>query len=298
MKYELTDLEIFLSLCHTLNITATAQEVYRTPTAVGLRLKKLEQALEVELFRRHSRGLELTRAGVVLRRYARTLMEDAQKLDHALRSYRSYSRPTIRIATNSTLLQTVFSQIIGQYLREHAVRFVFSEVKTTEGIRLLKNGVVDFVFGRETILQLEKERFHVDTLFVDRHVLITPVGHPLTQKKSIAFAQTLDFPQISLPRSSAMGLAMKERCQRFNVAFEPIVEVPTFITAVELVGHGAGIAIVPKSALTGQEKVHVIALEDHWAHRPLGVAYSKESKMTSEQSSFLTFVQAYFLHAS
>lgn len=295
MKYELTDLEIFLSLAHTLNIAATAQEVCRTPSAVGVRLKKLESALDVVLFRRHSRGLELTNAGLRLQKRARLVMEDIRGLEQHLRPFREHARCVLRIATNSTFLQTTLTKIVSRYLVNHRVRFVFNEVQTEAGIRLLHNGVVDCVFGRENILERPSFGLKVIPLCVDRHVLITPVRHPLTQQERVRFIDTLDYPHIALPRTTAIGSAMYDRCQRVNLAFEPIVQVPTFASAIELVACGAGVSVVPKSALTSNDQVAIVNLDDMWAYRPMGLGYLAENYIPgNEFDFFMQFVKAYF----
>ncbi len=59
-------LYVFAVAARHLSFTAAANELHRTQSAVSHRIKALEREVGVVLFRRHIRGLELTRAGEVL----------------------------------------------------------------------------------------------------------------------------------------------------------------------------------------------------------------------------------------
>lgn len=59
-------LYVFAVAARHLSFTAAATELHRTQSAVSHRIKALERDIGVLLFRRHIRGLELTRAGEVL----------------------------------------------------------------------------------------------------------------------------------------------------------------------------------------------------------------------------------------
>ena len=76
MRYDFTDLKLFLTLSKTLNLTVTAEHVALTPSAVSLRLKKLEEALGVQLFVREPRGVRLTPAGLALKPWAEKILTD------------------------------------------------------------------------------------------------------------------------------------------------------------------------------------------------------------------------------
>lgn len=54
MHFDFTDLEAFLTLSRTLNVTHAAEELRVTPSAVSLRLKRLERELDTTLFSRLS----------------------------------------------------------------------------------------------------------------------------------------------------------------------------------------------------------------------------------------------------
>lgn len=67
-------LRAFLAVAEAGSVTAAALRVGRTPAAVSMQLKKLEETLGAALFLRKPRGMELTPEGERLRTYARRMM--------------------------------------------------------------------------------------------------------------------------------------------------------------------------------------------------------------------------------
>ncbi len=71
---ELDVLRTFVAIAETGSFTAAADTVFRTPSAVSMQIKKLEETLGQSLFARDSRSVALTAAGEMLIGHARQLL--------------------------------------------------------------------------------------------------------------------------------------------------------------------------------------------------------------------------------
>lgn len=71
---ELDILRTFVAIADTGNFTTAAEAVLRTPSAVSMQVKKLEEMLGVTLFRRDARAVTLTHHGELLLSSARRLL--------------------------------------------------------------------------------------------------------------------------------------------------------------------------------------------------------------------------------
>ena len=67
-------LRTFVAIAETGSFTSAADRVYRTPSAVSMQIKKLEEQLNVTLFLRDARSVTLTESGEVLLPYARRML--------------------------------------------------------------------------------------------------------------------------------------------------------------------------------------------------------------------------------
>ncbi|TFF18735.1 LysR family transcriptional regulator [Jiella endophytica] len=64
----------FVAICETGNFTRAAERVFRSPSAVSLQVKKLEETFGRPLFRRETRSVELTVDGEFFLGYARKML--------------------------------------------------------------------------------------------------------------------------------------------------------------------------------------------------------------------------------
>ncbi|MBO0663446.1 LysR family transcriptional regulator [Jiella sp. MQZ9-1] len=76
-------LRTFVAICETGNFTRAAERVFRSPSAVSLQVKKLEDLVGRPLFRRETRSVELTIDGECLLGFARKLLRlNDEALEH------------------------------------------------------------------------------------------------------------------------------------------------------------------------------------------------------------------------
>jgi DNA-binding transcriptional LysR family regulator len=71
---EMDVLKTFVAIAETGNFTTAAEAVYRTPSAVSMQIKKLEEILGCTLFLRDARSVSLTPKGELLLSFARRLI--------------------------------------------------------------------------------------------------------------------------------------------------------------------------------------------------------------------------------
>jgi DNA-binding transcriptional LysR family regulator len=85
MLPDLESLRCFVAAADTLNFRAAARVVGLTPAALGQRIRQLEGALEVRLFHRTTRKVELTEAGMALLPKAQQTLDAARECVRAAR---------------------------------------------------------------------------------------------------------------------------------------------------------------------------------------------------------------------
>lgn len=270
LRFDLNDLRIFLALTRTLNIAQAAEFVGLTPSAVSLRLKKLEESFGVQLFVRDPRGLVLTQAGLALSKEAKRLSDGAASLEQTMSQFHDDEMRELVVASNSAGLQNYFAPYISRFLQAHPGRCRFIECSSSYAAEAVREGSADVGFGLITPKLLKDRSLKVREVALDHHVLITSPHHPLAHLREIAYADTLQYPQIIPSHQSPMSVAMKERASASGVQLLPMLQLPSFDLIIKVVSEGTGIAVVPESALNHTTSVAVVKLTDSWAVRPLG----------------------------
>jgi len=80
MRFDWTDLRVFLYACDTGSMTEAASCSNLTLAAVSSRIRGLEESIGILLLRRHARGVVATAAGEALARHARLLFHQLDAL--------------------------------------------------------------------------------------------------------------------------------------------------------------------------------------------------------------------------
>ena len=75
----LTSIQVFRLVANTLNITFAAKEMSISQSSVSYHIKKLENDLEISLFKRNGRGLELTDVGEELLKHVEAGLDIIQE---------------------------------------------------------------------------------------------------------------------------------------------------------------------------------------------------------------------------
>jgi DNA-binding transcriptional LysR family regulator len=105
MKYPITldALEVLDAIDRKGSFAAAANELFRVPSAISYTVQKLEQDLDVVLFRKEGRKAVLTQAGKVLLEQGREILEATERLAIAAKKTHSGWESIFNIAIDTIL---------------------------------------------------------------------------------------------------------------------------------------------------------------------------------------------------
>jgi DNA-binding transcriptional LysR family regulator len=140
-------LDAFFGAARTLNFSQAASELHITQSALSQRIKALEQELDLTLFVRMPRGVQLTEAGERLLRYcqARFSME-GELLDELTSATKDQLGGMLRIAGYSSVVRSILIPALAPLLRDNPqVQAHVQNAEIRELPELLLTGNVDFI---------------------------------------------------------------------------------------------------------------------------------------------------------
>ena len=94
-------IEYFLSVAKTLNFTKTANEKFVTQPAVSRHIATLEAELGATLFKRESKGLSMTEAGIIFANYFETHRKNMNLITQMVKANEREKKVIFRIACGS-----------------------------------------------------------------------------------------------------------------------------------------------------------------------------------------------------
>ncbi len=167
MHYTLRQLEVFLAVAATENISRAAEALAMSQSAVSGSLSDLESHFDVQLFDRVGKRIQLNEFGRALRPRAQALLEQATDLENALRKHSDIGR--LQIGATLTIGNYLAVGLIARFMTEQAGAQVTLEVaNTAEIVHKVANFELDIalVEGELTHPDLEITPWMEDELVV------------------------------------------------------------------------------------------------------------------------------------
>lgn len=268
MKFDFTDLRIFLHAIEGGSLSAAAARNNIVVAAVSVRLRKMEEAFGLTLFERTGRGIRPTLAGDMLARHARSLLDSARKLEVELDAFAEGRGGNIRLLSNTNMLSEHMPQLLGQFLAKNPDIFVSVKDRPSFAVvNLLRTGEADLgiVASSADMTGLEKWPF-----VPDRLVAITPVDFPL--EGPLAYTSILDCPIIALNENMALSQFLRRLATELGRRARIRMRVESFEALCRVVESGSGIGIVPETAAkrySWMMNFRILPIADAWAEREL-----------------------------
>jgi DNA-binding transcriptional LysR family regulator len=247
---ELRHLRYFIAVAEEGHVTRAAERLGMQQPPLSQQIRALERELDVQLFRRLPRGVELTDAGAALLTDARAIL---QQIEHAFATTRRTARGELgRLAigfTSSAPFHPFVPRVIRAY-REAVpqVALTLEEGGTSELIEDLRQERIDAAFIRSPIA--DPQGLTVTPLLREAMVLALPRAHALARRPGAVALKALgDETFILYRRRSGPGLydAIMAACTA--AGFSPRVgqEAPRIVSTLNLVAAGLGLSLVPES---------------------------------------------------
>lgn len=188
MHYTLRQLEVFLAVARTQNISRAAETLAMSQSAVSGSLADLEGHFDLKLFDRIGKRIQLNEFGKALRPKAQALIEQAGALEHALRRHSDIGR--IQLGATLTIGNYLAVELMAKFMREQPGAQVTLEVaNTAEIVQKIANFELDIalVEGEISHPDLEVSVWREDEL----SVFCAPT-HPFAQKKMLSDSELLE----------------------------------------------------------------------------------------------------------
>lgn len=287
---ELQQLRFALTVAEHLHFTRAAEHLHVSQPHLSREIRALEAELEVMLFQRNTRRIQLTDAGQVFVRQLRHVLEDLDAACRAARAVHSGRRGRIRLGFVGSVTYSWLPHLVQRFRSSYPDVDVDirSEMLTGWQVEALHADRLDAGVLRAPV---NDPRIRTTTLATEPMVLALPDNHPLTEHTdavSLAAARDEQFITYGDTTSSATHTLMLAAC--LKAGFTPHVgqTVADTHTLVSLVAAGMGVALVPEStthfAVPG---VRYRRLRGHPPHIELALAWTGDLRQRPLLTNFV-----------
>jgi DNA-binding transcriptional LysR family regulator len=270
MRFDLTDLRLFLHVMEAESITHGAERAGMALGSASERIRGMETNAGVLLLERRPRGVRPTPAGLAVAHHARVVLGQLEQMRGELGQYAKGLRGHLRVLANTASMAEFLLDSLASFLAEHSgIDVDLQERPSREIVPAIAGGLADFGIVADTVNLGALETLPLRT---DQLVVVVPATHALAERSEIAFREVLDEPFVGLGHGSALQAHLAGHAARAGHGLKFRVRVGSFEAVCRMVASGVGLAVLPeaaarRSARTGE--LRSITLTDAWALRNL-----------------------------
>jgi DNA-binding transcriptional LysR family regulator len=291
MSITLRQLEIFIAVAETAQVTKASKKLFVTQSAVSMALAELENQLGGSLFDRHGRSLLLNARGRYLLPLAKDITTQVSNVETIMSERNDKLSGHIEVIASLSLGNYILPYLIGAFKRIHPRVHINMLVYNTQyAERMVADGSMDigFVEGK-----VSHEEITIRPWFMDELVVLAGPSDPLAHNKYFDVKTDLKNAKwIMREQGSGTAAIFLERMKDYIDDIHIVMEMGHPEAVKRAVESGVGIACL--SSLTVCREV-----ENGWLKslnvdgvdmtRQLQIIHRKDKVMTDAMLEFLDF---------
>ncbi|CQR64031.1 LysR family transcriptional regulator [Streptomyces leeuwenhoekii] len=255
-EWDLRKLHILRTLRERETVTATAEALRMTPSAVSQQLTNLSRHLGVDLLRAQGRRVRLTDAARLVLRHAEAVFERLERADAELAAYLRGEVGEVRVGAFSTAVPALVVPAVTALRATHpGVEVRLREAEAQEAYELLAGGEVDLALSLAAQAPSAADpRFTVLPLLADPLDVALPQDHPLARAEGLRLADLAAEPWI-FGGSGPWSDITRGACEA--AGFSPVQghSAAGWTAILAMVEAGMGVALVPRMAAVRRDGV-------------------------------------------
>lgn len=240
MAIKFSQLAIFCALVEEGTIYAAAEKMYCVPSNITSRIKDLEQSLNVALFYREHRKLNITPEGRTFYLKAKSILEQTQQCQNLFRQ--PHAIGLLKIGGLSTLLR--------QYIQSQSLMFLHQQPAVQ--VQIYTASAEDLT---DKLLHAE-----LDLIFLDHHLqqhnlisqpIATETFYLVSRAKNLEALQLNETAQtlFNCQQSSQQQTLMLNYLAQQHIHYQRHCQLQCYSHALEAVQQGLGFSIIPSTYL-------------------------------------------------
>ncbi|MCF7548674.1 LysR family transcriptional regulator [Pseudonocardia sp. WMMC193] len=234
------------------SMTAAAEQLGYSPSAVSQQLRRLEAEAGQPLLHRQARGVRPTEAGALLAGHARHLVRRLEAAEADLAELAGLRRGTLAVGTFPTVASALMPLVVSRFRRQYPdIRLDVRSARLDELLTMLENGTVglsllwDYDWHR-----VDAQEFSLTPLLDDPTVVVLAQDHRLARRRQTSMAELADEDWIVRAHDHPVAEVLERSCRAAGFTPRISFQANDYQEAQAMVSVGLGIALAPRTAVT------------------------------------------------
>lgn len=293
MAITFRQLEIFIAVAETQQVTRASKRLHLTQSAVSMALGELESQLAGPLFDRHGRSLLLNDRGRYLLPLSKQILHQVANIETILTEQQGRIAGVLEIAASSTIGNYVLPYLIGAFMQLHPeahINMLVGNTMTAE--KLVATGQADLGFVEGDI--------NIDTLiatswFEDELGIIVSSAHKLAERNAFHIPDDLkETSWVMREEGSGTGEIFTKKLGRFASTLKVVTRTGHTEAIKKAVESGVGAACLSMLTVCREAEegwLKILPIEGMDMSRQFWIVQHKDKIITRLMAEFLKFCE-------
>ncbi|MCC8394830.1 LysR family transcriptional regulator [Paraburkholderia sp. MMS20-SJTR3] len=248
MNVSLQQLKVFVAVARERSFTRAARQFDLTQSAVSRCIRELEEAVDLKLFDRTTRHVELTNAGASLERRIGRLLDEIELTLLEERAANDGRTGVVLVASNPVLSSSWVPQALAHCASVYPQLVVSVRDQSQSGVLAsVEHGEVDF--GVVSVGHaIDSDLLHAQVLFSTPLHAVMPAAHPLARHDSIDWRGLRAWPLLTLNADTGVRAALEPALVSHELKRGPLQELGHVAAVARMVELGLGVGVLPVDA--------------------------------------------------
>jgi len=289
---ELRQLTYFCAVADLQHLTRASQQLFVAQSAVSRQIQLLELELQVPLFLRKGRQVQLTAFGQKFLPYAKRVLQDVEAAAEEARQFRNPEAGLIRLGFPHSIGIQYVPKLLRDYRTEAPnIHFELIQDRVDRLMGMLRTGALDMaIITPWQELNIE----HVMPgayLFSEILLLTLPLNHRLAAEPGVYLINAQDEPFILLKEGFTLRKTVWDACLKVGFVPKVALEAEDTDTIRSFVEAGLGISLLPPVSHEIPGIVQV-QLRDIRVERGIGLTWWHDAAISEAAKRFVKFAVA------
>jgi DNA-binding transcriptional LysR family regulator len=251
MNVTLRQLRVFQAVVQQRNFSRAGDTIGLTQPAISRAIRELEGQLGLQLLNRTTREVDPTEAGRSLAGKLDRLLDELELALLDVQGLASLRRGKVRVASSPTLSANLLPACIARCTALYPeIQLVLLDRVQQDVLGSVRAGEVDFGV---VIDPSDADDLRCETILREPFCLVCPSGHPLAQRKSVAWRALDGQKLVLLDHASGSRRLIDQALADQHAAVDVVQQLGHPTTVFRMVEAGIGITVLPALALTQAE---------------------------------------------
>lgn len=241
----ITQLNYVLAIAEHKNFTKAAEKCFVTQPTLSTQIQKLEEELDILIFDRSKKPIELTDVGKKIVIQAKNIVNESDRIQDIVDQQKGFIGGEFKMGIIPTVMPTLLPMFLKAFIKKYPkVKLKIEELTTEDIITKIKDGHLDAAI---VSTPLENETIKERVLFYEPFVGYIPHNHRLSSKKKIAVSDLEIDDMLLLEDGHCFRDGVINLCKAFKKQTDDSfqLESGSIETLVKLSNEGLGMTLLP-----------------------------------------------------